>query len=476
MTRDRDPDPSPTEAPFDALLHERLGGESPPDLTGTIETRFGEDAGATAAAKLAAADAGRAPAGNRHLLAAAFVLLGTGVVAGSLWLARHDDSATGAAPLQQPVEQLVQEPQGQGQGEAKAEAKAKGQEPEPAKAKVAKPVDLNNLNRADPRLQAALLQQLRAAVPDETGDLEFALRVVDGHGGPIQDFELSILGLLSKQPLRCRRLQGLDVRRLQPRDFAADFVTIGKLPAGEFILAVRAAAHARTLSEPFTVAAGEAPPQLTVKLNKGGEIRGVVVDGGGRPVAGAAVRSQAASDGPAPNSPFTEMLLQLQPKLHTEITVRTDADGRFHFRGLTYGRYAVHVEHPDYCGHTAPNLQVSEQAVDADRVALEPGARIRGVVIDQRGQPLEGVRVTMQRPGPAGAGAAGSWSTLSDVDGAFEFSFRLPPGSYKIFGLDEAGNVENPFQKLLQIQESTQSIVIEKGQGEVQQDLTLIKD
>src|SRR4029079_6442861 len=109
----------------------------------------------------------------------------------------------------------------------------------------------------------------------ELGPASFELRVVDLHGGPAQTFVVDIGRAI--EPGSLAKLPGFSPRNMVPRDFRGDFALLGGLPTGRFVAIVTADAHPRTCSAPFELTAG-APPRVTVKLEVGGEVRGVVRD------------------------------------------------------------------------------------------------------------------------------------------------------------------------------------------------------
>ncbi len=71
----------------------------------------------------------------------------------------------------------------------------------------------------------------------------------------------------------------------------------------------------------------------------------------------------------------------------------SDSLGAFGFGALEAGEYALHAAHADFFEATLPALAVREAAETWVDVELGRGATVRGVVVDQTGEPLEGARV-----------------------------------------------------------------------------------
>ncbi|WP_337177115.1 M56 family metallopeptidase [Paludisphaera sp.] len=139
----------------------------------------------------------------------------------------------------------------------------------------------------------------------------------------------------------------------------------------------------------------------------GGSVAGVVLDHEGRPVAGALVTNPGTSSN------------------ETRET-RTGPDGTFRLDDLYRGimRATQVVVRAD--GFQARRLDVEPGPADRPgraTIALEPGHRIRGRVVDAEGRPLEGVRVAHGDGfNPFGDGGTGT----TDADGRFAFA-ELPP-------------------------------------------------
>lgn len=150
------------------------------------------------------------------------------------------------------------------------------------------------------------------------------------------------------------------------------------------------------------------------EVERGQTIRGVVVDASGAPVPGLSVSA-------AMMTPATEFAVAGGGGFDEA----TDAAGRFEIAGLVPGAYVLH---PFADGVAPPREPVAVELpagrdVDDVRVTLPPQGRVRGVVVDDLGDPVGGVFVVAI--GEQGGGAQ------SSEDGRFEIRGLLP-GDYQV--------------------------------------------
>jgi len=156
-----------------------------------------------------------------------------------------------------------------------------------------------------------------------------------------------------------------------------------------------------------TVGLGETRDLGTVTLSGGEALAGIVVGARGDGVPGAAVVAG-----------------------HHGRTF-TDKEGRFAFRGLPAGPLPLVVG--------AEGFLVLERSVNvggleaADlRLVLSRGARVRGVVLTERGDPADGLRVTLVPLDGEGDPKERTLSLRTDDDGSFEV--RVQPGRWRVDG------------------------------------------
>ena len=94
-------------------------------------------------------------------------------------------------------------------------------------------------------------------------------------------------------------------------------------------------------------------------------------------------------------------------------TVRTDAQGRFHFDDVDLGEYVLTVE----ADHYAPqhrHIKVGPQT-QAQDFTLQPGQLVCGRVVDSKGQPIGGMCVVLDQ-----------WHCHTDRNGYFHWSVVTP--------------------------------------------------
>ncbi len=153
------------------------------------------------------------------------------------------------------------------------------------------------------------------------------------------------------------------------RKTGAGRARFARLAAGRYTAHVRAAGFGARQVE-FSV--GEETRQVVeVQLGVAGEVRGLVRDDSGSPIAEATVR-----------------LRMLRERLQAV----TAADGRFAFPGLPAGR-AEWSARRDGHGAAAGGVDVRAGTVAELAIELPALAMQRGIVVDERQQPLAGVRL-----------------------------------------------------------------------------------
>ncbi|MHC5211586.1 MAG: carboxypeptidase regulatory-like domain-containing protein [Planctomycetota bacterium] len=248
-------------------------------------------------------------------------------------------------------------------------------------------------------------------MPAETReDVAITGRVLDTNGRPVEGAKVSLLS---------------DVLRMMVRDRAGDDegVSMPDLPTantdreGRFRIdgSIRvdaepsfpaelfgasqqlAVQHDRfaTLVKPLS---GLRPPAWDtgdLYLEPGAWIHGRAVDEAGRPLADAFVTAQSHSEDHGRRGGFSVMMMG-GGMSSTLDAVTTGGDGRFTVRGLSAGTGSVTVQ------KTGLRLAVKEdltleplQGTDVGDVVLEPGSQIAGVVLDARGEAIEGASVSV---------------------------------------------------------------------------------
>ncbi|MBX3464842.1 MAG: carboxypeptidase regulatory-like domain-containing protein [Planctomycetes bacterium] len=313
------------------------------------------------------------------------------------------------------------------------------------------------------------------------------VRVLATSGSPVKNYRLSLTRYFPNNPAGVGKVLDYPDRTVNPGDYPGEFggewAVVRGLPTGEFRLMIEDAAHAKTLSPPFTVAEGGSPPEVTVQLTLGGTIVGRVVDDRGQPVANATVATDM-NGGPAADLGFLEMFRSMMPEKHTKATARTDAQGAFRIGKLAFSDYMVRVSHPSFCEGQALNVKVEAagQVVDTGVIELSKGALVEGRTT-VAGLPAGQVEVAVSTPFQENLNqrdASGkpvqvlfNTKAISDGDGNYRLLKRVPPGKYKISASRQ--NAENPFYKMMDMRETERELVVVAGQDRVELDFNLSK-
>ncbi|MFN7134928.1 MAG: carboxypeptidase regulatory-like domain-containing protein, partial [Myxococcales bacterium] len=169
---------------------------------------------------------------------------------------------------------------------------------------------------------------------------------------------------------------------------------------------------------------------VTVVLDRGGGLRGTVLEEDGRPVAGVDVRANA-----------------LDASNHSSAHARSDARGRFTLEGLADGEYALLAteavtsdeEEPGVTRTATARARVRKGTPGDVLLRFERGLEISGQVVDEAGAPVDGARVTAVNAGATRGGAdarrAAAEMTMSSArsgkDGSFTVAW-LRPGAYRL--------------------------------------------
>lgn len=143
---------------------------------------------------------------------------------------------------------------------------------------------------------------------------------------------------------------------------------------------LKGAARLRVDAPGFAAMLVDVTPQsdpLRIAMRPGGTGFGQVTDLQGQPISDALVALQV-TDGPGSR----------------DLSTNTDEAGGFEFRGLPNGVVELKVEARGFAPATIRGIEATNDgSFEIGTIALQPGARLRGVVLDERGDPLSGVAV-----------------------------------------------------------------------------------
>ncbi len=188
------------------------------------------------------------------------------------------------------------------------------------------------------------------------------------------------------------------------------------------------------ISEEMNKAVTDALPKWIEAAPRRGTIRGRIVDGQGRPVAGAKVSAQLRLTLLIFASPGGYQLFHERG----HFDAAAENDGRFAITGLTKGMYGLKVVAPGLAWRArdvpiGPDLQPAEA-----EITLDQGDAITGVVRDSEGRPIAGAKVDPTKwhhRAPSGSEVftqpSGASAVTSDAEGRYELR-ALQHGGYTL--------------------------------------------
>jgi protocatechuate 3,4-dioxygenase beta subunit len=198
------------------------------------------------------------------------------------------------------------------------------------------------------------------AEPPAATAVEF--RITDAKGGPIQVARVQVLSVMQKGS-GYRAVKGQPARDVAPSDFPGDHARFDDLPKGRYVLLVDAEHHALTLSEPFELPAAKVP-QVTVRLQTGATLEGVVTDPAGKPMANVDVTTGIGGT-LADSNPLAQLLQAMLVRTTTDATVRTAATGSFRFEHVAAGEYRIVARHAAF-----PSAQFALTVAGKERIEV----------------------------------------------------------------------------------------------------------
>jgi hypothetical protein len=273
--------------------------------------------------------------------------------------------------------------------------------------------------------------------------------VVDEETGkPVTSFELSVYRHLNgRKPARVGINKSF-------RSSDGRFELKG-LDPNQYILEARASGYAASRSEPFTAARGETASGVTVEMNRGGSIAGVVTNANGKPLMGALVTIN--------NNNFrwnpVHDLLNRMAKIEGEMPkVRTNENGEFRVDMIVPETYQIAVKHSDFAPYHQNDILVQKKAVtDLGQLSLSQGAIIRGTAFGEDGSPLAGAQIQ------AATKEGDILTSRCDGQGRFEFK-GVPPAQYTVsINSYQSDPPENVLLQILKAKHSQQEVSVQEG-------------
>jgi protocatechuate 3,4-dioxygenase beta subunit len=235
--------------------------------------------------------------------------------------------------------------------------------------------------------------------------------VMDEAGRPVDSFRVMARPVVEETGLRFPPKQDLFA------DPEGRF-TLDNVAPGTYVLQVSAPERADGVVSGVKVASAATVDVGRVRLGAGGTVRGIVVDGGGTPIAGATVAARSASQsfGPPPGGDSV-----------------SDAAGAFEVRGVPSGIVQVTGTHPNYAEGRVAGVEVDPAKGPAEvRLVLSQGGRVEGSVRrrDGTGVPDVTVQVMAMQAG-GGMRFPGDEVRTTNTDGTFAVD-HLPAGRANI--------------------------------------------
>jgi hypothetical protein len=175
----------------------------------------------------------------------------------------------------------------------------------------------------------------------------------------------------------------------------------------------------------------------TVRLGRGGEVRGRVLGADGKPLA-AGVSWRHADERPhdEENVAAARKVGVRKQRAPPWREFESDAEGRFHLRGLPEGEVFLVAWAEGHARGWSETFVVRPGTITELDVTLPPGERpllrVHGRVLDPARRPAAGVKVTVVQ------GWLGGFVDVSDAEGAFEGTLALVPdgGLLRVEALD----------------------------------------
>lgn len=147
-----------------------------------------------------------------------------------------------------------------------------------------------------------------------------------------------------------------------------------------------------------------------------------------------AVRGMVLIDDETPCSYGSVRLKDVDRKNEWGHRNRGQEDGTVLIKGLLPGTYEVFVECDGYLGEPEyPDVVIAETSLEGLRWSVHRAQAIRGKVVDDKGEPIEGANVSasMKAGKDPRARRSNSWGGRTEADGIFEVEGLLP-GEYEL--------------------------------------------
>ncbi|MGK0154066.1 MAG: protocatechuate 3,4-dioxygenase beta subunit [Neolewinella sp.] len=280
-----------------------------------------------------------------------------------------------------------------------------------------------------------------------------------------------------------------EVRDLRVRlDGNTDFAVIHNVPDGTYVCVVQAEGFAKSYSLPLRFRAPQLPgaapgtptPQqpgtlqrTEVTVTAGSSLRGRVIDSRGAPIVGATVITQ--SPGTMPDSPMLRMMDRWTPKRITEGSRKTDSNGFFQFERMALTTYQLQIDHPQACRVFVKQIDCKQPIQKMlPPITMIPGSVVTGFAMTE-GRIAGQMKVLLTTPQATPADKSLRLETVTDGEGRYRFTRRIPPGSYELHAavVGSTSPDSEIFQQLLQLKRSSTTFFVPAGQDVVEHDVNV---
>lgn len=257
--------------------------------------------------------------------------------------------------------------------------------------------------------------------------------------------------------------QGLKNTLVQVDDPEGRFTMISPR-AGNYIAEAKADGFADTYSDRFESVMGQSATGIMIRMTRGGQLLGRIVDESGVPIKGAVVESHDANWA---DDPFSAMLGDIGDA--SEKTKTTGQDGSFTMKGMSPANYKLLVRHKSYAQEIIQDLSVSEgNDTRTDDIVLTRGAVISGTVYGPGGGTLAGAQVKVYRQTAGGR----NHTAQTGPDGTFAIR-NVRGGVYMMHAIRPRSASDNPFVSNIDQKQTQREITVKNGQELTGQELRL---
>jgi protocatechuate 3,4-dioxygenase beta subunit len=223
---------------------------------------------------------------------------------------------------------------------------------------------------------------------------------------------------------------------------------LGGLQEGVYVVEVRSPDHIVLESAPVELRATVPSPELTLSLERGLVVRGIVVDIAGRPVAGAEVELQAVEESESTpregggrnggrdrgglGALFTQLREQAGPRGRTVARTETDRAGRFVYQTVAVGKFLVTARAEGFArARSEPFVVQGEEGASVELrlgVLASLSGQVRGIPAGREAE----VHIAVTSGFGFGRGGDGGMRSVRvDARGAYRVD-DLEPGSYLV--------------------------------------------